>query len=284
MTFVIPRADAELLFPDYTFISALTPSEQKAAFHIKDTEGKDLCLKIIAPNFSIDRLEREIIALQSLSHTNVVKLIEYTFSTKGGQPRHYMIEEFIEGTDLSDYLISGQSLSEDRTLNIFIPLVEGLSELGKLGIVHRDLKPSNIRIRADETPVIIDFGLARLLNLPDITTTAEGAAIGTPQYFAPEQFTGTKHDIDHRTDLFALGILLYMALVGNHPFFQTGMSYHDLNYVVCNSQDHLSVDKYTQLSHQWRLLIARLLEKHRSRRPSSASQVVKILQKIRGDS
>lgn len=284
MPFVIPISDAELLFPDYTFITALTPSEQKAAFHVKDADGRDLCLKIIAPNFSIDRLEREIIALQSLSHPNVVNLIEYTFSTKGGQPRHYIIEEFIEGTDLSDYLIAGQSLSEDRTLNTFIPLVEGLSALGGLGIVHRDLKPSNIRIRADESPVIIDFGLARLLSLPDITTTAEGAAIGTPQYFAPEQFAGTKHDIDHRTDLFAIGILLYTALVGNHPFFQTGMSYQDLHDAVCNSQDHFSVDEYTQLSPQWQLLIGRLLEKHRSKRPSSASQVAQILQKIRGDS
>jgi len=284
MPFVIPIADAEILFPDYTFISALTPSEQKAAFHVKDADDRDLCLKIIAPNYSIDRLEREIIALQSIQHPNIVELVEYTFSTRGGQPRHYIIEEFIEGTDLSDYLVTSQCLSEERTLNIFLPLVEGLSELGNLGIVHRDLKPSNIRVRSDETPVIIDFGLARLLNLPDITTTAEGAAIGTPKYFAPEQFSGTKHEIDPRTDLFAVGILLYKALLGTHPFYQSGMSYPELEDAVCNSQDHFSVDEYTQLPPLWQLLIGRLLEKHRGRRPSSASHVVKILQKIRGDS
>lgn len=283
MAYVIPISDAQSLFPDYVFLDALTPSEQKAAFHVQDASGRDLCLKIIAPNYSIDRIEREIIALQSLSHPNVVNLIEYTFSTRGGQPRHYMIEEFIEGTDLSDHLLPSHPLSEKSTLKLFVPLAEGLTALGDLGIVHRDLKPGNVRVRPGETPVIIDFGLARLLYLPDITTTAEGAAIGTPQFFAPEQFTGTKYEIDHRTDLFAFGLLLYMALVGEHPFFQAGMGYQDLSDVVCNSYDYLSVDGFVHLSPEWKLIITKLLEKQRGKRPTNAEQVLKILCKIRGD-
>src|ERR1019366_6588709 len=106
----------------------------------------------------------------------------------------------------------------------FAALCDGLSALKQEGIVHRDIKPENIRVKPSGAPVIIDFGLARHLSLPDLTQTVEGAAIGTPLYFAPEQFDGTKHDIDHRTDLFALGILLFEALTGEHPFYRPSMT------------------------------------------------------------
>lgn len=101
MPFTVSLSDAKKAYPDYTFISALTPSEQKAAFHVTDANGADLCLKIIAPNSSIDRLDREILALQSLNHPNVVSLLEYTFSSKLGRQRHYLIEEFVDGDDLT---------------------------------------------------------------------------------------------------------------------------------------------------------------------------------------
>ena len=97
MPYTVDIKDAETMFPDYTFIRALTPSEQKAAFHVKDKAGADFCLKLIAPNYERDRLDREILALQTINHPNVVRLIEYTFSSKPGQQRHYIVEEFIEG-------------------------------------------------------------------------------------------------------------------------------------------------------------------------------------------
>lgn len=95
MPFNVDIKDAEKMFPDYKFVRPLTPSEQKAAFHVKDKAGTDLCLKMIAPNYERDRLDREIQALQDITHPNVVKLIEYTFSSKAGSQRHYIVEEFI---------------------------------------------------------------------------------------------------------------------------------------------------------------------------------------------
>jgi len=108
MPYLVDMKDAVQLFPEYTFVRPLTPSEQKAAFHVKDKSGIDLCLKLIAPNYERDRLDREIQALQMINHPNVVKLIEYTFSSKPGQQRHYIVEEFIEGKDLKDLLIPGK--------------------------------------------------------------------------------------------------------------------------------------------------------------------------------
>lgn len=280
MPFTVPITTAQSDFPDYTFIATLTPSEQKAAFHVKNKQGEDLCLKIIAPNYDIDRLQREIRALQSINHPNVVGLKEYTFSSTKTRQRHYMIEEFIEGRDLTDLLNKLWTRSEAS--NFFAPLCEGLDALQKANIVHRDMKPSNIRVRPDGSPVIIDFGLARHLDMVAITKTSEGAAIGTPLYFAPEQFTGTKHDIDHRTDLFAIGVLLFQVLVGRHPFWVPRMTIQQLSDAVCKSDDYLKVSEFDALPKQWKLLVGRLLEKERAKRPQNAAQVAGILRKLGG--
>lgn len=282
MPFTVPINDAQADFPEYKFIQALTPSEQKAAFHVQNANGEDLCFKIIAPNYSVDRLQREIIALQTLDHPNVVSLREYTYSSTPTQQRHYMIEDFIDGEDLADRLTASVPWSRVDTANFFIPLSEGLNALYEAKIVHRDLKPNNIRVRPDGSPVIIDFGLARHLDKSDITLTVEGAAIGTPVYFAPEQFIGTKREIDHRTDIFAVGIIMYQALTGNHPFAQSRQTRQQLSDAICSSDAHLNTIEFRSLPSQWKLLVSKLLEKERGKRIQNARQISTILQKIGG--
>jgi eukaryotic-like serine/threonine-protein kinase len=255
---------------------------KKAAFHVRDQSGADLCLKIISPNYDIDRFHREISALQSIVHPNVVRFKEYTFYATPHFKRHHIVEEFIAGQDLTGELIPGQLWARKRTADFFAPLCDGLAALRAQGVVHRDLKPSNIRVRPDKSPVIIDFGLARHLHLPDLTNTSDGAAIGTPLYFAPEQFEGTKYDIDHRTDLFAIGVLMFQALTGQHPFYNPTMTTRaQLEDAVCNSRAYLQLPAYLALPDTWRLLVGRLLEKERARRPSEATQVATILRRIR---
>jgi len=283
MPYIVRIEDAAAAHPEYRFMAALTPSEQKAAFHVQDAEGHDLCLKIIAPNQQVDRLQREVQALQSIAHPNVVRLVEYTFSSRPGSLRHFIVEEFIQGTDLSEKLIEGQQWERQQAADFFGALFDGLSALDRKNIVHRDLKPSNIRVRSDTIPVIVDFGLARHLDLPDLTRTSDGAAIGTPLYFAPEQFVGTKHDIDPRTDVFAGGVLLYQALIGQHPFWRQGISWQELKDAVCSSNNYRSSAQFIALPDKWKLLIDRLLEKNRASRPRHAEQVSFILRKIRTD-
>ncbi|NLF24473.1 MAG: serine/threonine protein kinase, partial [Deltaproteobacteria bacterium] len=233
--FTVALEEAKTLFPEYTFVSALTPSAQKAAFHVRDKSGRDLCLKIISPDYDVDRLQREILALQSISHANVATMVEYTFSSTQGSSRHFIVEEFIEGDDLSVLFESKIAWPRKTVCQFFASLCSGLNALRAAGIVHRDLKPSNIRVRQQVIPVVIDFGLARHLNLPDLTRTQDGAQIGTPNYFAPEQVLGTKREIDHRTDLFALGIMLFQALTGRHPFLQEGASLTQICENICTS-------------------------------------------------
>ncbi|MBX3004851.1 MAG: serine/threonine protein kinase [Anaerolineales bacterium] len=281
MPFIVPIEEAIANFPQFTFVQALTPSEQKAAFHVRAEDGNDYCLKIISPKYELDRLKREILALQRLSHPHVVQLIEYTYSSGPQGEKHYMIEQFIPGHDLSE-ILAREKLSINEVLRLFIPLFDGLASLYSIGIVHRDLKPSNIRVSSDLQPTIIDFGLARHLNMPDLTLTEQGARIGTPAYFAPEQFTGTKHDIDHRTDLYAGGLLLYEALTGAHPYLMPGMRFEELMEAAISSFNYQENPAFQELPSNLRLLVSKLLSKERSRRPISGETVSKLLVQVIG--
>jgi hypothetical protein len=97
MPYVVPIEEAKKLFPQFEFVSALTPSEQKAAFHVKEGAGRHLCPELIAPTYSVDRVNREISALQKIANPHVVRFEEYTYSSKGGQQLHYIVEEFVDG-------------------------------------------------------------------------------------------------------------------------------------------------------------------------------------------
>ena len=98
MTFALTLEDAQEQFPDYTFVKALTPSAQKAAFHVRDRNDNDLCLKIVAPTYERDRLDREILAMQTIDHPNVVHLSRVTHGLlkTGVQQRHFIVEEFVD--------------------------------------------------------------------------------------------------------------------------------------------------------------------------------------------
>lgn len=280
MPFVVPIEDARARFPEYEFVASLTPSEQKSAFQVR-RDGKEYCLKIISPNYGMDRVQREVLAMQRVIHPNVVRIIDYEFRATAGEEKHYIVEEFVAGSDLTDCLSDNNPWTVNRITRIFGGLCDGLEKLRQINIVHRDIKPSNIRLRLTEEPVIIDFGLARHLDMASLTNTNDGAQIGTPIYFAPEQFTGTKRDIDHRTDLYALGILLYEAAVGFHPYMTAAITTRDqLNEAVCESDSYAHREEFEMLPKGLKTIIGRLLAKDKARRPASAGLVSSLLSKI----
>ncbi|MGE0768171.1 MAG: serine/threonine-protein kinase [Hyphomicrobiaceae bacterium] len=281
--FDISVETASKLCPEYKFIKRLAKSAQKAAFHVQDASGLDLCLKIIAPNASLERVQREIEALDSLDHPNIVKLHYYEISISEKGFRHFAVEEFIDGCDLSDVLKPGKPWALDDAASLLKSIASGLHALGSARIVHRDLKPSNIRVRPNSQPVIVDLGVARLLDRADLTLTSMGARIGTTLYFAPEQFEGRREDIDPRTDLFALGVIAHEVLLGRHPFYEKGISIDDLREKVCRSSDFVDSADFKALPPRWRLVVQRLLEKQRVRRPKDASLVCQLIDLAAGD-
>jgi len=157
------------------------------------------------------RFRREATAAAGILHPNVVSV--YDVGEAEGQP--YLVLELVDGKPLSEALAAG-----DRSLNERVALLEkvarGVAAAHEKGVVHRDLKPQNILLGSGGLPKVADFGLAHLLN-SETELTKTGTALGTPLYMAPEQVRGLADEISPRTDVYALGAILYEMATGHCP-------------------------------------------------------------------
>ncbi|MBE0689798.1 MAG: protein kinase, partial [Anaerolineae bacterium] len=162
------------------------------------------------PNF-LTRFEREAKIIARLDHPHIVPV--YDYNEVDGQP--YLVMKFVEGRTLKQTLIK-RALSIEEILNILTPIADALDYAHQMGVLHRDIKPSNIIIDARDTSYLTDFGMARMAQAGDSTISTD-MMLGTPQYISPEQALG-KTDLDARTDLYSLGVVLYELIVGQVPF------------------------------------------------------------------
>jgi serine/threonine-protein kinase len=174
-----------------------------------------VALKVIAGIGLLDpaaaeRLRREASAARKISHANVVRL--HDLGEADGVL--FLSMEFVNGQSLRDLLQRHGTLSLVQVREVAAQMCDGLQAAHDVGVIHRDLKPANVLLDEHQRVKIIDFGLARLPHLEGMTTT--GMIVGTPEYMAPEQIRGGA--VDGRTDLYALGALLYHMLCGRPPF------------------------------------------------------------------
>ncbi|MBC8074901.1 MAG: serine/threonine protein kinase, partial [Chloroflexales bacterium] len=157
------------------------------------------------------RFLREAQLVANLAHPNIVRIFD--IDTHAGQP--YIVMDFVEGGSLASRLSTG-ALPLAQALPILIPLADALAYAHGQGIIHRDLKPANVLLRHDGSPVLADFGIARTMQADSAAQlTATGAVLGTVAYMAPEQVRG---QADARSDIYALGVLIYETLSGRRPF------------------------------------------------------------------
>ncbi|MDQ3801328.1 MAG: protein kinase [Acidobacteriota bacterium] len=182
---------------------------------------RNVALKILPSEYSssderVRRFEMEARAVSALNHPNIVTI--YDVGSLDGV--NFIATECVEGKTLRD-VIGGGHLKLKEILAIVIQACDALAAAHSAGIVHRDIKPENIMVRPDGYVKILDFGLAKLSEidlqtLRDFTQTAKGVIIGTPAYMSPEQVSD--ENVDHRTDLWSIGVVLYELLTGVNPF------------------------------------------------------------------
>ncbi len=173
-----------------------------------------VALKILRANVELDpeadqRFEREARHTSNLVHPNIATIYEY--GEDGG--RRYIAMEFLQGRTL-DKIIKERQLGIEEGMRIAVQVCSALALVHRTGLIHRDLKPANVMVLHDGTVKLLDFGIARARN--ESTITQHGMLVGTVLYMSPEQVRGD--DLDARSDIFALGALLYHALTGQLPF------------------------------------------------------------------
>lgn len=200
----------------YQIIEELGKGGMGKVYKVLDKEiNAKVALKLIKPEISadkktIERFRNELKMAREISHKNVCRM--YDLNKEEGT--YYITMEYVPGEDLKSFIRRSGQLAVGTTIRIARQVCEGLAEAHRLGVIHRDLKPSNIMIDKEGHARIMDFGIARSLKAKGIT--GAGIIVGTPEYMSPEQ-VGAK-DVDQRSDIYSLGIILYEMTTGRLPF------------------------------------------------------------------
>lgn len=236
---------------------------------------RQVALKIIKPGMDskriIARFEAEQQALALLEHPYVAHIHDAGL-TQSGRP--YFVMEHVKGIPITEYCDNYKLTIEERLL-LFLHVCEAIQHAHQKGIIHRDIKPSNILVAGNDStavPKVIDFGVARALSLPlteRTLYTEQGQLVGTPEYMSPEQADLSNQDIDTRTDIYSLGVILYELLAGVLPFdrqtFREGGIEH-MRKVICEQDpktpstrlSRISAEESTESAHRRRTDVRRL--------------------------
>ena len=262
----------------YRIHAALGAGGMGEVYRATDTKlGRDVALKVLPPDVASDperlaRFQREARAVAALNHPNVVTL----YSVEESEGVHFLTMELIEGQSL-DRLISSNGLPAERVIEIAGAMAEALSAAHEKGIVHRDLKPANVMVTNDGRVKVLDFGLAKDVGAETSTDatltsaghTQAGVVMGTPAYMSPEQVSG--RTLDHRTDIFSLGVLLYEMSAGHRPF--EGTSSAELISSILRDSPPSITDLRPELPADLSRIIRRCLEKDPRYRMQTARDV-----------
>jgi serine/threonine protein kinase len=220
----------ELLAAKYRVLSLLGAGGMGSVYRAENVlTGKQVALKWMHPQFAespdaAERLIREARAASKLSHPNVVDVYDVIRDDK----TLFLVMELLHGESLRDYLRQRARPPMHELIGLLLGAMAGVAAAHAQGVIHRDLKPDNIfllHVPGMPQPIakVVDFGIAKMAEIRGATLTQTGAAIGTPVYMSFEQLRGDR-DVDHRTDVYAFGVMLYEAFVGYAPFTAATLS------------------------------------------------------------
>src|SRR5450432_980459 len=209
----------------YRIVDKIGAGGMGEVYRATDTKlGREVALKVLPVDMALDpdrlpRFQREARAVAALNNPHIVTI--YSVEEAGGT--HFLTMELVEGQSL-DRLIPPNGLSVAQVVDIASALADAIAAAHEKGIVHRDLKPANVMVATDGRVKVLDFGLAKDVSMSEAgeaTLTAAGLTkaglmMGTPAYMSPEQIAGRA--VDHRTDIFSLGVMLHEMITGRRPF------------------------------------------------------------------
>jgi TolB-like protein len=269
----------------YQILAELGRGGMGEVFRATDSKlGRAVALKVLPPEMARDadrlaRFQREARAIAALNHPHIVTI----HSVDEIDGIHFLTMELIDGESLAQ-LIPHDGLAVDRTLAIGTALADALAAAHDKGIVHRDLKPGNVMMTNDGRVKVLDFGLAKEFRSADPTDatlasggrTEIGVVLGTPAYMSPEQVAG--RPMDHRTDIFSLGIVLYQMASGRRPF--DGSTSIELASAILRDTPRPLSEIRSDVPADLGRLIRRCLEKDVLRRVQTARDVGNELREI----
>ncbi len=254
--------------------------------------GKTVAIKVLSQTSSLSpeskaRFRQEARAAAILNHPSIVNVFD--FAEQDGVP--FIVYEYVEGTRL-DALIAGRNLSESRVIDIGSQLAGALAYAHERGILHRDIKPQNVIVTPEGRAKILDFGLAkktRLEFVPEVSgsvdtnsenlsfETARGTVVGTVQYMSPEQIGGEQ--LDGRSDVFSLGIVLYEMIAGSNPF--RGESFASTIGKIVSPEAPPIPSTAIRVSPDLQEIVRKALAKRREDRYPSARMLADELERLR---
>ncbi|HYW31553.1 MAG TPA: serine/threonine-protein kinase, partial [Gemmatimonas sp.] len=254
----------------------------------QDQPHRKVALKVIRPDFVVpalvQRFAREAEVLGRLQHPGIAQIYEAgTFGEAGGT-RPFFAMELVNGKPLTSYATT-QGLDATARLALFAKVCDAVHYAHQQGVIHRDLKPANILVTPEGQPKILDFGVA-LLTDADVQATRQtsvGEVVGTLQYMSPEQVNADPVQIDARTDVYSLGVILYELMSGRLPYdLSKRLIYEAVRVIVVDDPTPLSsIDR--DLRGDVEVIVGKALEKERQRRYGSAEALASDVRRFLSD-
>ncbi len=249
--------------------------------------GRKVALKLLRPEYArhtkaVQRFFGEARAVNQISHDNIVEItdfIENEVDAEGKPAEKYYIMELLKGRSLGDVQKTEGIIPLQRTLPIMLQVCSALAAVHEAGIVHRDLKPDNIFLieKAGKTDFVklLDFGVAKFTDLSasqQMGRTGVGALVGTPEYMSPEQMSGKT--VDHRSDIYALGIILYEVVTGRQPFTAKSLGEMAIKHLTVTPPKPSKLKDLPHMpSRELEQLIMQCLQKDPLKRPQNVGEI-----------
>jgi len=252
-------------------VTQIARGGQKVVFSATHPQYGNIVVKLF---FKIDaRSQREIDISKNIKFDCVPVIYDTGYVLYDGCDTLFVIEQKIDGEELQHKLDKGHRFALQEAVGFLEQGLLFIRSLEEMSIVHRDIKPANIIISECGKVFFLDFGIARMLNLPSLTETNAIGGPHTPGYAAPEQFNNLKKDIDSRADLFSIGVVTYECIAGYNPFHDGATSHLDiLQKTITVTPATFQIDGDTQ--QQFMGLLSSLMGKYPSRRPKDAIQAL----------